>query len=388
MKEEIKNPKIAFVLYSNVLWGSGLEKSALSYILYRPNDISKVIFAHSKIINGMKKRLDESVLNKIKEKSTIVEISNAYVKVEKIVVSMPIILRYIIYYPSLFILKLTVYRNLYKKIDKPDIIYVFRNDFSFFFNKNNFIVGSTHGWYPSNYKLLNKINKITSILFRENIKAYHTFPIWSQKVKEMFPNKKIIEVPNGIDTDKFKPIERNDNKIKFLFVARLEKCKGIINLIKIWEQFKDNDNLELDIVGSGTEEDYVKQKVIEMKNVIYHGTLNENDLQKIYGECDIFVYPSLCDSSPLVILEALSSGCHVITTKYFLNRFKEFEEFGAISFCNNDIKEFSNEIKKLINDFDKLRSEKETLHSIASKNYDIRIVVKSLYEAIIESYKI
>ncbi len=382
-----KNIRIAFVLYSNVLWGSGLEKSALFYILYKPDDVKSVIFVHTKPLPNKKNRIDESVFDLIKNKSEIIEINNDYVKIQDIIVKMPKIIRYMIYYPSIFILKYTSYYNLYNKIGKPDIIYLFRNDFSYFFEKNNFLVGSTHGWYPSNSKLLMKINKITSLIFRNKINAYHTFPIWSEKVKKMFPNKDIIEIPNGIDTNLFKPINKKDDKITCLFVARLEECKGILTVLKMWEKFKDNDKLELKIIGSGTLEKKVEEYVKIFNNANYLGTVNEENLAKIYGESDIFIYPSLCDSLPLVILEALSAGCHVITNYKFKGSFKEFESIDAITFCNNSPDDFSNALNRLIQNIEDIKNKKEINHKVAYENYDIRVIVKKLYESIIGVYE-
>lgn len=385
-KNSYENKKIAFVLYSNVLWGSGLEKTALFYILYKPDNIKNVVLVHTKPLPNQKNRIKESVLELIKNKSQLIEINNDYVKMEDVVTKFPKIIRYVIYYPSIFIMKYISYSNLYNKIGKPDIIYLFRNDFSYFLGQCNFLIGSTHGWYPSNSRLQNKINKITSIIFRNKIKVYHTFPVWSEKVKKMYPNKKIIEVPNGIDTNLFKPILKTNNKIRFLFVARLEKCKGILTVLKIWEKFKDYDRLELKIVGSGTLENEVREIIKNYKNAEYLGILNEENLAKVYGESDFFIYPSICDSLPLVILEALSSGCHVITTNRFRGFFKEFESIGAITFCNNTPEDFSLEINNLIKNFDYINTNKEKNHKVASENYDIKLIVKKLYSSIINEY--
>ncbi|MEM4058875.1 MAG: glycosyltransferase, partial [Thermoplasmata archaeon] len=123
-----------------------------------------------------------------------------------------------------------------------------------------------------------------------------------------------------------------------------------------------------------------------MKNVFYHGIVNQDELYRIYGESDIFVYPSTCDSLPLVILEALSAGCHVITNDRFKGSFKEFEEIGAITFCEPNSESYSKAIEKSINEIELIRAKKNELHKTAVQFYDWNNVVKKLYDEIIISY--
>ncbi|MEM3334229.1 MAG: glycosyltransferase family 4 protein [Thermoplasmata archaeon] len=298
----------------------------------------------------------------------------------------PILFRYLVHYPSLIFLKFIVYRKIYDKIGRPDIVYLFRNDFSFFFDKSVFIVGSTHGWYPQNNNFLKKINKLTASIFRKNISAYHSFPIWAKGVKDMFPDKDVLVVPSGVETNLIKPIILQNKKIKFLYVVRLEKCKGILTLIDAWDIYKGNNDIELNIVGGGSLEEEIKDKISNMKNVFYHGIVNQNELYRIYGESDIFVYPSTCDTFALVILEALSAGCHVITNDRFKGYFKEFEEIGAITFCEHHSDSYVKAIEKSIKEIEFIRAKKNELHKTAVKFYDWNNVVKKLYDEIIISY--
>ncbi|MEM3334228.1 MAG: hypothetical protein QW745_08545 [Thermoplasmata archaeon] len=61
------SPSIALVLHSNILWGSGVEKTALFYIIYISKEIKNITFVQTYISDKDKKgiRLDESYLDVI-----------------------------------------------------------------------------------------------------------------------------------------------------------------------------------------------------------------------------------------------------------------------------------------------------------------------------------
>ncbi len=68
-------------------------------------------------------------------------------------------------------------------------------------------------------------------------------------------------------------------------------------------------------------------KVKENNNIIYHGVVNNNELARLYRECDIFIYPSHNDTYSLVTLRALSSGLYVLTGNFFKGVFDDFSEY-------------------------------------------------------------
>jgi len=385
-ENEINFPKISFVLYSNLKWGSGLEKAAFYYLKYKPEYVKNVTLVQTPLLDKSGFRLNDKDLENIYKNVNIIHIDPVYVKIEKLVAPSPKIFRYLIYYPLLFLLRFTFYRNLYEKTQKPDIIYLFRNDFSFFFKKENFLVGSTHSWQPPKGSISKIINKITGLIFRNKIKVYHSFPIYSDRIKQLFPDKKIISIPNGVETNNFKPVQNKSEKIRFLFVARIEECKGIFRLIDAWMDYKDLENVELNIVGSGSAVDDMLKRISGIKNINYLDRVQENELYEIYGKSDVFVYPSNCDQFPLVILEALSSGLYVITTEKFKDMYQEFEKVNGLYFCSNDKKCFSEGIKYAINNIEIIRSKKELLHNIAKEYYDWKILVKKLYDEMIKVY--
>lgn len=138
--------------------------------------------------------------------------------------------------------------------------------------------------------------------------------------------KKCVFIPFGIDKETEKAADRTihqqtelrkTEKTRFLFVGRLVYYKGCDVLLKA---FVGAENAILTVVGSGKMEKELKRLTrtlgIEDK-VRFLGEVSEAELYKQYGECDVFVLPSVAKSEAfgLVQLEAMVFGKPVINTK-------------------------------------------------------------------------
>lgn len=131
-------------------------------------------------------------------------------------------------------------------------------------------------------------------------------------MKEFKPKKSIDVIYNGIDTDKFKPLnlENNNEKIKLLFVGNLIKRKGIDLLLKIMEVL-DERCFELRIIGGL---DTSIEVHTSLKNIKIIPKQSEDQLVKEYNSCDIFVFPSRSETFGYPVAEAMSCGKPVIAT--------------------------------------------------------------------------
>ncbi|MEW6008115.1 MAG: glycosyltransferase family 4 protein [Candidatus Omnitrophota bacterium] len=134
--------------------------------------------------------------------------------------------------------------------------------------------------------------------------------------------KDCIFIPTGVDLDLFNfgEAKGKNGKIKFLFVGRLEKIKGLnllfqsINLIA--GRCRD---FEVLIVGEGSEEENLRRLSKELNIESFVSFLgpvyNSQVLIDLYRSCDIFILPSLREWCPLVIFEAWASSLALIATK-------------------------------------------------------------------------
>jgi len=125
-------------------------------------------------------------------------------------------------------------------------------------------------------------------------------------------------IPNGVDLEIFKPIERMDSKDEkiILTVSRLVKKNGIDDLIKAG-QYLDFD-FKILIIGIGEQEKELKdltKKLGIQDKVIFKGQVEYGELPKYYALADVFVRPSLSEGLGNVFLEAMACGLPVIGTE-------------------------------------------------------------------------
>lgn len=143
-----------------------------------------------------------------------------------------------------------------------------------------------------------------------------------------FSNSTII--PHGV-SDIFKPkelrkIKSDDEPIKILTVSSHSLHKNLISLVNsAGELIKNNVNFELKIVGPYTK--YGSRQLLNAVNKVDSkkkyikivGDVEYEELPKFYNEADYCVFPSLCESFGMPIMEARKSETKSISDWKTLN---------------------------------------------------------------------
>ena len=179
-------------------------------------------------------------------------------------------------------------------------------------------------------KSVSKFKSITHRIMKEFAKwVYNKFTLIivpSEEVKELFlwsgimADKHVVKL--GIDTDKFIPaksMEKAKEKIGFDkdslvigFLGRIGREKDLPTLYKAFLKIEKNyKKLILLIVGDGLED---QKRILSRKaNVKLVGS-TDNVLPYLQS-MDIYVLPSLTETSSLATMEAMSCGIPVVVTK-------------------------------------------------------------------------
>ncbi len=147
----------------------------------------------------------------------------------------------------------------------------------------------------------------------------------------------------------------NINKKYLLFVGTIEPRKNIATLISAFAKLPRED-LDLVICGKlGWMYDEIfslikKEGISEQVKLL--GFVPDEDLPSLYANSEVFVYPSFYEGFGLPVIEAMASGCPVITSN--LSSTKEIAGESAMLIDPNDQEELIQAIKNLLAN-DKMR---------------------------------
>jgi glycosyltransferase involved in cell wall biosynthesis len=143
--------------------------------------------------------------------------------------------------------------------------------------------------------------------------------------------EKFVEIPFGVDLEKFKPAEISHGETKFniLFVGGLDKAhyfKGIDVLLDALAKITPLLSKEglgggwhLEIVGEGDLRPLYERKAHEFgiaDKINFAGLVSDEDLPKRYQAADCFILPSINmgEAFGIVLLEAMATGLPIIAS--------------------------------------------------------------------------
>jgi glycosyltransferase involved in cell wall biosynthesis len=133
------------------------------------------------------------------------------------------------------------------------------------------------------------------------------------KETQKYTSRKIIITPFGIDCKNFKPLETEKKSFIIGTVKSVEKVYGIDWLIKSFKIIKrrlPNLNLKLLIVGSGTMEEFFRNKIKAegLEDIAeLTGFISADKVKFYHNMIDVFVALSISESFGVSVLEA--SAC-------------------------------------------------------------------------------
>lgn len=126
-------------------------------------------------------------------------------------------------------------------------------------------------------------------------------------------------IGNAVDTEFFLPKQIKDDSLTVLFCGRLILEKGIIDLAKAAKYVcNKHPSVSFVLAGSGPFKSEMEREIRRegiSENFTLLGEIGREKLLWHYQNSTIFVLPSYYESFPNVILEAMSCGLPIVTTK-------------------------------------------------------------------------
>ncbi len=194
-------------------------------------------------------------------------------------------------------------------------------------------------------------------------------------------NKMIIVPGSGVDTNYFKMTEerKSRRKIKFLYVGRIIKDKGVTEIFLAAQAIrKFYNNVEFGLVGDfdlDNPEFLTKDEMgkwIQDGIIKYHGRVT--DVKSLLAESDVFVLPSYREGMPRSTLEALAMSLPIITTDVPGCKETVIHGRNGLLIPMKNVPELIKAIKYMIeNPDERIKMGKES-RKIAIKKFDVKIV--------------
>jgi len=167
---------------------------------------------------------------------------------------------------------------------------------------------------PNRFRLLHRVLRP---LWRKIVADADLILCPSKSIEELIkvaaPQARTHIIPNAIDTDKFKPRDKNPRKL--LVVTRMFERKGVQYTLRALAQMKGQ--FDINIVGDGPYLPALKSLARELGVDAHFWGHIDNDseeLKNLYETAAIFVFTSEAENFPIVLLEAMIAGAAVITS--------------------------------------------------------------------------
>ena len=186
--------------------------------------------------------------------------------------------------------------------------------------KKNNLISNLHGLNPYQVSA-NKTESLKQVLFKIpmstiiKLSKYHISlggKLESILLNNGVKSDSIFTIPNAVESSWIikKLSNKKLDKLKFVFIGRYERLKGIEEIFKVINKLINKYNFEFHFIGG-----IPKDKRIYNDSFVYYDIIkNPEVIKNILIDSDILVCPSYSEGMPTVILEAMACGCAIIAT--------------------------------------------------------------------------
>ena len=195
-----------------------------------------------------------------------------------------------------------------------------------------YVISLRGGDVPGNEAGLNTLHGLLAslrrLIFRRSVAVVANSPGLKEMSERADPFP-VQVIPNGVDTDFFRPVENRDEAehrpFAFLFVGRFQMQKNLFYLFDHIASLRRSGvgPFVLHLVGAGPQYDELRNhsKKLGIEDcLVWHGwVVDKGSLREIYRSADCFVNPSLYEGMPNVVLEAMACGLPVIASRVLGN---------------------------------------------------------------------
>ncbi len=192
-------------------------------------------------------------------------------------------------------------------------------------------------------KLIHSTDKIISLCNLSTEELYN----------ENYSESQIIQIPNGININRFYPKESSKTENRIITVGHLTKIKGTDMLLQAVAKLikKGVSHFHVDIIGDGHDRIYFENIATDLNifnHISFHGDCN--NVVDLLQQSRIFVLPSRAEGHSNALLEAMACGLPVVATKVGGNLDVINNNVNGILVEKENPEQMANAISRVLND--------------------------------------
>ena len=370
---------VIFFTPTNMMTGAGVENVFAEYILNKP-DCVRVKVIQGDFLPG--ERMDTAIMEKLK---SLADFETWHIPIKKFdrISSHFGIIRNLIFIMLLKLLWVPRHREeILNALKGYDCIYLYGNWWSSIFPRGIVMIGTQHtdfGYTKGSFISSLKVFLIRMNILYTKVSGFHLFPQNAELMHLLKHSNNFLLPPMGVDFDSFHTGTR-DGKARFLYVSRLEDCKGILFVLSLWKEIYPD--AELYVIGTGRLDEQVRGETKGISSIKFIGRTSRTELVETYSKCDVFLAPTTCDNYSIVVEEALSSGLHVIASDKLKGIFDPFSHEGYISYVPLNKESWKVEILRTIENISEVRKISSKIREFARGNFDSIEISREFFDQI------
>ena len=225
-----------------------------------------------------------------------------------------------------------------------------------FFHNNKYIGSSSHQayfmkYFPLNAKLADKIITVSNFSKKDIVDSFGVEP---NKVEVIYNAANTIYSPKNKEINQKTKNKYTGGKDYFYFVGAIHKRKNLVNIFLAFDIFKVKTQSDIKLIIIGTKKwwqgeiEDTYNNMIYKKDVIFTGRLQAEEVALISSASIGLVFPSLFEGFGIPVVEAMASGCPVITSN--TTSLPEISGDSAFTVNPYSVEEIADAMYKLYND--------------------------------------
>lgn len=268
------------------------------------------------------------------------------------------------------------------------------------------VVTTMHSQFKQDFKKAVHFDWLATILTKKIIKIFNSstecFAV-NEAIKDVYINdygcnNNVVVYNNATEMLPVKDSKQAINYINklynikdeyvFLFVGRINTLKNILLIVdslKIIKNKRPDIKFKMLFVGFGQDEEILRKKINELnlnKDVILCGKVTDREILSYYYErADLFLFPSIYDTSSLVQVEAACGHTPSVLIKDTVTASTVTDNVNGY-LTNNNKKDYANKIIEIIDNPKEYKKVCENAYNELYVTWDI--VVKKIYNRYIE----